>query len=207
MAQIKSALEIALEKTADIKSDANAGMARELANAGKKAASAFMEDGEESLFKKNISGTTDGHRYSKEELKEVTTGAVNLLTTRVQLPSAEEDIETIMRAGKGLEVLLSNKEMKQLFETVQTVCMQYMSSRSQLEQALAQQYAPKLHKKEMELAKRTGQEIHLTPKQDPEFTQLFDRNMKQLKNQYSGAFGEVQDRIYSMAGMESSEKK
>ncbi|MDR1748637.1 MAG: hypothetical protein LBR47_06215, partial [Spirochaetaceae bacterium] len=47
MGEIKSAMEIALERTADIKGDPNAGRNRELQNIGKKLASGFLESGNE----------------------------------------------------------------------------------------------------------------------------------------------------------------
>ena len=54
MGQIKSALEIALERTANIESDANAGKKRELENAGKRIASSFIDSGNEADLKKHF---------------------------------------------------------------------------------------------------------------------------------------------------------
>lgn len=195
MSQIKSALEIALERTADIKSDASAGKKREWNNSGKKLASDFLADGDLQGFKKSFGS------FKNAEKDGVLEGAVKLFMARLQLPAEESEIEMMMKVGKGLELLLPHKNMNDLFMTLQQVFMQYLSSQKQLEAALAQQYMPKLRQKQAELEKRTGQHIELTPMQDPEFVQSLDRNLDALKEQYSQALDEARARITAAAGI------
>lgn len=195
MSQIKSALEIALERTADIKSDASAGKKREWNNCGKKLASDFLEDGDLQNFKKSFGS------FKNAEKDGVLEGAVKLFMARLQLPAEESEIEMMMKVGQGLELLLPHKNMNELFMTLQQVFMQYLSSQKQLEAALTQQYMPKLRQKQAELEKRTGQHIELTPMQDPEFVQSLDRNLDALKEQYSQALDEARARITAAAGL------
>ena len=189
MGQIKSALEIALEKTADIKSDALAGKKRELENAGKRIASGFLETGNEADLKKALSA------YKNEEKNIVTEGIKSLLLLKVSLPQEEEEVDTIMNAGKALDLLYPHRHLNNLFDSIKSVLEQYFASQQQLEQALEQQYAPQLRKKEMELARQTGQQIHLSPRQDPEFNQLLERNMRKLNEQYSQAMEQAKQQI------------
>ena len=194
MGQIKSALEIALEKTADIKSDALAGKKRELENAGKRIASGFLETGNEADLKKAISA------YINEEKNIVTEGIKSLLLLKVSLPQEEEEVDTIMNAGKALDLLYPHRHLNNLFDSIKSVLEQYFVSQQQLEQALEQQYAPQLRKKEMELARQTGQQIHLSPRQDPEFNQLLERNMRKLNEQYSQAMEQAKQQIHEIIG-------
>ncbi len=194
MGQIKSALEIALEKTADIKSDALAGKKRELENAGKRIASGFLETGNEADLKKALSA------YKNEEKNIVTEGIKSLLLLKVSLPQEEEEVDTIMNAGKALDLLYPHRHLNNLFDSIKSVLEQYFASQQQLEQALEQQYAPQLRKKEMELARQTGQQIHLSPRQDPEYNQLLERNMRKLNEQYSQAMEQAKQQIHEIIG-------
>ena len=194
MGQIKSALEIALEKTADIESNAQAGKKRELENAGKRIASSFIDSGNEADLKKAISA------YQNEEKDIVTKGIKSLLLLKVSLPQEQEEVDTIMRAGKALDLLYPHRHLNNLFDMIKNVLEQYFTSQQQLEQALEQQYAPQLRKKEAELARQTGQQIHLSPRQDPEFNQLLERNMKKLHEQYSQAVEQAKQQIQEITG-------
>ena len=194
MGQIKSALEIALERTDNIESDANAGKKRELENAGKRIASSFIDSGNEADLKKAISA------YQNEEKDIVTKGIKSLLLLKVSLPQEQEEVDTIMRAGKALDLLYPHRHLNNLFDMIKNVLEQYFTSQQQLEQALEQQYAPQLRKKEAELARQTGQQIHLSPRQDPEFNQLLERNIKKLHEQYSQAVEQAKQQIQEITG-------
>ena len=194
MGQIKSALEIALERTANIESDANAGKKRELENAGKRIASSFIDSGNEADLKKAI------FAYQNEEKDIVTKGIKSLLLLKVSLPQEQEEVDTIMRAGKALDLLYPHRHLNNLFDMIKNVLEQYFASQQQLEQALEQQYAPQLRKKEAELARQTGQQIHLSPRQDPEFNQLLERNIKKLHEQYSQAVEQAKQQIQEITG-------
>ena len=114
---------------------------------------------------------------------------------KVSLPQEEEEVDTIMNAGKALDLLYPHRHLNNLFDSIKSVLEQYFASQQQLEQALEQQYAPQLRKKEMELARQTGQQIHLSPRQDPEFNQLLERNMRKLNEQYSQAMEQAKQQI------------
>ena len=198
MAQIKSALEIALERTADIKSDASVGKKRELNNCGKKLASDFLSDSDLAAFKKAFGA------YKHEEKDFVLEGAVKLFMARIQLPADEAEKEKILQAGQGLEVLLPHKNIGQLFQSVDQVFSRYLESQKQLEAALTQQFMPELRQKQQELEKRFGQQIALEPSQDPDFVQALNRNLDALKEQYSGSIDEIKHFIANAAGLDIS---
>lgn len=193
MSEIKSALEIALERTANIKSDSAAGKSRELQNEGKKIVSSFMQTFDEKALKKDLNS------FSSKEKAEVTKGAINLLLTRIQLPTTEHDIETTIKIGNVLNVILPHNNISEFFGTVEQIFMQFLSMQSQLEESLMQQFAPKMRKKEMELEQRTGQKISLSPTQDPEFMQMYNRSNDQLKAQYEEAIEKVREKILLIA--------
>ena len=198
MSQIKSALEIALERTADIKSDASVGKKRELNNCGKKLSSDFLSDGDLAAFKKAFGA------YKHEEKNFVLEGALKLFMARIQLPADETEKDRILLMGQGLEVLLPHKNIGQLFQSVDQVFSRYLESQQQLESALTQQFMPKLRQKQHQLEKQLGQLIELSPSQDPDFVQALNRNLDALKEQYSGSVDEIKQFIANAAGLDIS---
>lgn len=196
MSHIKSALEIALERTADIKSDASVGKKRELNNCGKKLASDFLSDNDLSAFKKAFG------KYKHEEKDLVFEGVLKLFLARIQLPSDEAEKEKVLLVGQGLEVLLPHKGMSELFQSVNQVFSRYLEAQKQLEEALTQQFMPKLRQKQKELEKRLGQQIELSPSQDPEFVQSLNRNLEALKDQYLQSVDEIKRYITNASGLD-----
>lgn len=196
MSQIKSALEIALERTADIKSNASVGKKRELNNCGKKIASDFLSDNDLTAFKKAFGG------YKHEEKDLVLEGALKLFMARIQLPADETEKQKVMLIGQGLEMLLPHKNMTALFQSVDQVFSRYLEAQQQVETALTQQFMPKLRQKQQELEKRFGQQIELSPSQDPEFTQALSRNLDALKEQYLPSVDEIKHFIANAAGID-----
>ena len=67
MGEIKSALELALEKTADIKSDKEGAELREWSNKGKKAAGEFMDTGDTSALADSIAEARGSARKAASE--------------------------------------------------------------------------------------------------------------------------------------------
>lgn len=196
MSQIKSALEIALERTADIKSNASVGKKRELNNCGKKIASDFLSDNDLTAFKKAFGG------YKHEEKDFVLEGALKLFMARIQLPADETEKQKVMLIGQGLEMLLPHKNMTALFQSVDQVFSRYLEAQQQVESALTQQFMPKLRQKQQELEKRFGQQIELSPSQDPEFAQALSRNLDALKEQYLPSVDEIKHFIANAAGID-----
>ncbi len=195
MSQIRSALEIALEKTADIHGDPSAGKTRELKNAGKKAAGEFVETGDISVLKKTVES------YSPDDRGEVIGGAASLLLTQISLPDTEKSLEKTDRIIAALDALVPGKGITQFGAQIQEVFRQYLSGMEHIEKSLVQQFMPKLRAKEKELSQRYGQEIHIQPSQDPEFATLLSRNMAALKEQYGQAVDEARAHISSLAGL------
>jgi len=61
---------------------------------------------------------------------------------------------------------------------------QYLQELAHYDQALRQQYAPKLRKKEEELSRRIGREVKIDPMQDPEFIAFYNQNITALRGNY-----------------------
>ncbi len=195
MGEIRSAIDIALEKTAHIDSDGKSSAQREIKNRGKRAGSAFLDTADGELLQKAMQAA------NKEEGLLLIEGALSILMAALRLPAQEEDLNKVARIGEALQIIIPQGEMKELFDQLQQILHQFLGEKSQLKQALEQQFMPKLRAKQQELSRRYGQNIPLEPTQDPEFMATLNKNMRMLEGKYDGVLEEVRARIREAGGI------
>ena len=196
MGEIRSAIDIALEKTANIQGDKASAESREFKNAGKRAANDFISSGNGDALAKLLEGKTP------EQAKVIGEGALAIFLAAIRLPSTDHDLERIAVLGSGFDALVPNAGMKELFGQVAQIFSQYLAERAQLAKALEQQFLPRLKAKQQELSKRYGQAIPLDPMQDPEYMAALDKNHRAIDAKYEAVIAQVRDRIRAAAGIE-----
>jgi hypothetical protein len=186
MGRIKSALEIALERTESVKSDKASIDLYETKQRGKKLANEFLADPKISLeeeFKKT----------QKDQLPSLKRGFFDVLVSQLTLPATPEDEKRLEAAGKGLQAVINNSRFAALYKQLVQAMSQYLDQTVQYEEAIKRQYEPKLRQKEEELSRRLGREVRLDPFQDPEFIAFFNQNMNSLKENYGAALEQVKE--------------
>ena len=190
MGEIKTALEIALERTETVKSDKSGIDQYEIKKRGKKLANAFLE-GEGDLADE-IKKTEAGKR---ESLKQ---GIFDVLITQITLPAGKEDEKRIEQVGKGLAAVINNSQFSAMFKQLVQLFGQYLQELAQYEHAIRQQYAPKLRQKEEELSRRLGREVRIDPLQDPEFIAFYNQHMNALKGNYESVIEQAKEEARRM---------
>lgn len=192
MAQIKSALELALENTADIVGDKAAIKRKELEEQGRRLASKFLFD---------LEATSDELAKALKETKKedrgpVKTSAIDVLLANITLPREEVDEDLLKRIGEGIAVVTGEK--KQAANTLDQLTQffqQYLQNREQILDHLKRQYQPQLDAKQEALSRQYGQKVALQPEQDPDFMQLLNRNIGRLEEQYQQALDQAKGEI------------
>jgi len=197
MGVIKTALEIALEKTETVKSDKASIELFEAKQRGKKLAGAFLA--QEADLANEIKNTPD---KLKESLKQ---GIFDVLISKIALPSGEEDKKLIETVGKGLQLIIKDKQFNILYQQLTQIFSQYLQEASRYEMAIRQQYAPKLRQKEEELSRRMGRKVKLDPFQDPEFAAFFNQNIQVLKTNYQAAVDQVREEAQNLFDQKEEE--
>ena len=195
MGEIRSAIDIAMEKTAHIEGDRSSAENRELKNSGKRAAGAFLETGDSGALAKTLAGK------KPEQVKLVQEGIISILLASLRLPIAEDDLGKVERIGSGLEAILAGMGLSELFGQVMQILHAYLSERDQLKGALEQQFMPKLRAKQQELSRRYGQNITLEPSQDPEYMAALSKNLRMLEQKYDTVLEEVRSRVREVSGI------
>jgi hypothetical protein len=184
MGRIKSALELALERTEGVKSDKGSIDQFEAKQRGKRLANVFLEhpkDGLEGELKK----------CPKEELGALKQGIFDALIAQVILPVTKDDEKRIEAVGKGLQAVIGDPRFGVLYKQFLQVLSKYLDEMAQYDEAIRRQYAPKLRQKEEELARRLGRHVQIDPFQDPEFVAFYNQNINALKGNYQTMVDQV----------------
>jgi hypothetical protein len=211
MAMIKSALELALERTKDIKVDDSAIEANELRIEGKKAAGRYVEDPENQNLGSLLSS------YPKEKRKNIQEGMFDTLVSQLQLPTNEASIAKLEVLGKGMAALasanaggllggvgsaMSEKKVQALFDQLAGFFRQYLNDMKNVEQVIRKQWGPKLREKEREMSARLGQEVRLDPMADQEFAAFYKQNVGAARAQYQTALDRAKTDLAGILGIE-----
>ena len=194
MGEIKSALDIAMERSSGISTDKSSLEAEEYVKKGKMIVSGFLGDQEATLdgcFKGIDSGQID-------RVKE---GMFQALNANLVLPQDQTKIDDLPRIEEGFHKIIDNsKKLKMLFEQLKGFFGEYIDSKTRIYEQLTAQYMPRLRQKEEAMSKQYGTRVHLKPESDPEFMQILKSNLAQFESQYSNVLGQAKEELRSMFG-------
>lgn len=193
MSKIKSALELALEKTEGVKYDKENLKADNSRKEGKKLAAEFLQsyaEGEPINLAKRLKD------YSGKDLGWVKDGFFQVLVSNLILPLDESYTQRFQGISDGiLEMVKDKKNAGHILKQINQFFSQYLANQKQLAENLEAQYAPKLRQKEKELARQLGTEIHLSPQSDPEFAGLLKKQLSHLEARYQEALMQVKEEL------------
>jgi hypothetical protein len=197
MGRIKSAVELALERTESVKGDRSSIEQHEARQQGKKLANHFLEGTEENLDGE-IQKAPEARRFFLRQ------GAFEVLLAQLNLPASAEDEKRIAAAGRGLSLLIHDSRFNSLVKQLSGIFKRYLDESASYAQEMQRQYAPKLRQKEAEYERR-GVSIHLDPFQDAEFMAYYNQNMKALRESYEPPLNQVRE--HAAAFFEHGEPK
>ena len=199
MGEIRSALEIALEKTEGIKSDRQAIENEKIRNAGKKAAAVFLGGGSVEDFAAAIANVAEADRQKFAE------GALPIFCAAVKLPEDEEGAANVRHLAEGFKALFPHSGLDSLFRQVEVIFKQFLEDEDRLCGALEQQFMPRLKAKAEALSKQYGQPISISLEQDTEYTAALSRGLKALQDQYGTVINEIRGRMKEAANLHGEE--
>jgi hypothetical protein len=202
---IKSALEIAMERTKDLKVDSKALAANEARLEGKKLAGEYLADPAEVDFPKRLAAIPKDKRDHARE------GAFEVFAARLQLPltvGADPDA-TLEPVALGLKALntapFGEKKIQDLFNQLTGFLKQYLDDAKKVDEAIRKQYAPRLKMKEQEMSARMGRPIRIDPMTDPDFAAFYKQNVGQMKTQYQDALDKAKADLAALCGVRKDE--
>ncbi|HOX91656.1 MAG TPA: hypothetical protein PLC54_01955 [Spirochaetales bacterium] len=198
---IKSALEIAMERTKDLKADPKAAAVLAARQEGMRLAGEFLEEPESVDFAKRLAG------IAKEKKDAARAGAFDVFVARLQLPSSAlaEPAKELAPVAAGLRALntapFGEKKIQDLFDQLGGFLGQYLDDAKKVDEAIRKQYAPRLKQKEQEMSARMGRPIRLDPMNDPDFAAFYKQNVGQMKAQYQDALDRAKVDLAQLCGI------
>ena len=199
MGEIRSALEIALEKTEGIKGDKQAIQNEKIKNAGKKAAAVFLGGGSAEDLAAAVAAVDAASRQKFAE------GALPIFCAGVKLPEDEEGVSALGHLAEGFKEVFPHAGLDALFRQAGAIFKQYLEDEAALYSALERQFAPRLKAKAEALSKQYGQPISLSLDQDAEYSAALSRGLKALQDQYDAVINEIRGRMKEAARLQSEE--
>lgn len=195
MTEIKSALEIALERTKDVEASKESLEASKYNTEGKKLVSRFLND-------EKVDLTEELKGFDSSKVNWVRAGIYEALSTNLILPIDEVALKKNKRVREGFFAMIKDvKKMNRLMNQLENFLAEYLEERKRLQASIEEQYAPRLRQKEEEMSKQLGGSVKIDPMQDPEFGQLLRKNLVMLEDRYSSVLNEVKQELDNMFGI------
>lgn len=192
MALIKSAVEIALERTESVKIDKEALEADRARKEGKMLASRFLGEPEVSL-KDGLAGKEARvTRWMRE-------GVIEALLANLVLPQDAFAVKKVKRISEGFAAIgKTDRRLQQTFSQLDGFFREYVEERERLREMVNKQYEPVRKQKEAELAQRMGQHVRIDPQTDPDYVNALRRAMGTIEDRYGGVLAKVKGEIEAL---------
>jgi hypothetical protein len=189
MAVIKSALEIALERTQDVEANKESLEANTYITEGKKQVSKFLSE-EDVDLKKLLES------FDKKHLGHVREGVLQALLANIKLPPDEMSLLQNKKAGKGFHALIADrKHLDKLLNQMEQFLADFLQERKRVLEAVEQRFQPILQQKEQAMSQQIGAKVKIDPAMDPDFQKMLRENLTIVEERYSEVLGRVKQEL------------
>lgn len=191
MSKIRSAWEIALEKTENIEIDRDKLRKEENMRKARSLAGSFL-NGDEQMTVSDLE-----KQYAAIEDRSAAKEGIKLSLMQNITLSAEEDVTNRYEKLLSLASLVSkgNEDVMALMNQIVSFLRQYPQHRKQLVEQLKQHFAPMLEQKAAQLKEKYGQDVPLSVENDPEFIKIAQQNLDQLAKQYEDTLRDAKEKL------------
>ncbi len=191
MSKIRSAWEIALEKTENIEVDRDRLRREENIRKARSLAGSFL-NGDEQMTASDLE-----KQYAEIEDQSAAKEGIKLSLMQNITLSTEEDVTNRYEKLLALASLISkgNAGVMDLMNQIISFLRQYPQHRKQLVEQLKQHFAPMLEQKAAQLKEKYGQDVPLSAENDPEFLKIAQQNLDQLAKQYEDTLKDAKEKL------------
>lgn len=191
MSKIRSAWEIALEKTENIEVDRDRLRREENIRKARSLAGSFL-NGDEQMTASDLE-----KQYAEIEDQSAAREGIKLSLMQNITLSTEEDVTNRYEKLLALASLISkgNAGVMDLMNQIISFLRQYPQHRKQLVDQLKQHFAPMLEQKAAQLKEKYGQDVPLSAENDPEFLKIAQQNLDQLAKQYEDTLKDAKEKL------------
>ncbi len=121
---------------------------------------------------------------------------IETIIANINLPQNDGYVPLLGKI-KALILLLSGEDegVMDLMVQIDNLYGQYLGTKDNLRERLAEQYRPQLMQKQQMLEQQTGQRIDLQPEQDKDFLDLLYQSYQRLDAQFNQVLDQLRDEI------------
>ena len=200
MGKIKSAWEIALEKTEGIQMDKEKIRRKSDIENIRKTAGAYLaeDDPDTAKLREDLS------KYDRSTLADA---LMMTVTANISLPADENADSSRMERVKQLLSIASGGDPRAmgLMDEIIAFTGQYPKHRKDLMEKMKAQYQPVLDEKSAKLSRQYGTEVHLSFENDKEFLEAARKNLERLEAQYESTLQDAKNQLRAIiSGEEKS---
>lgn len=192
MAVLKSAWEIALEKTEGITTDPQKVREDDLRTKGRRLAGAFLaeDNNEASTLEREY------FKHTEQERLLIREGFVTTILMNLTLPQYS-DYEIRFEKLTTLAALISSAESSapSIMQQIKNFFDNYLLSRDNLVERAKQQYLPIFEEKQQRMAQNYGGSGQMSLENDPDFINLIQSGYQQLNRQYQQALDQAKEQL------------
>ncbi len=199
MAIIKSAWELALEKTASLEADPVKIQHDLKIKEGRQLAANYLMD----IDVKAEETQKKFDAYPKEDKQIIKEGMALTLLSNLSLPRTplfKESFPHLIALGNIIAE--GDEQIQGLLSQVEEFFTQYLTNQEDLIERMKQQFGPHLEQKQAQMRQQYGPNFTLRPEQDPEFMKLLDKNLAQLDVQYNTLLDQAKDQMKELLKIE-----
>lgn len=194
MGRIKSAWEIALEKTEGMEIDQDKIRHNTEIDRIRRTAGQYItaEEGEESAedLKKKLSS------FTPSLVREALTGTI--INSMVLPQDSESAAKKTAKIRILIETAFPSDSIISYYDQISQHLSQYPEHRDKLMEQLKAQIEPMLKEKEEAMREKYGQAVHLTIENDKESLEMVRSYLDRLTSQYQGTLDEAKERMKSL---------
>jgi len=200
MAQIKSTLEMVLERAERLCAEAVESSHEEMTQRGMKCAAAVLNGEAVDL----AAAMTP---LSAAEVTQFCQGMLRTFFRHVALPREEGQpwegaLLGILEMAKVVPGAAGEMEqLSGLLAEIRSILGRYLEHRKQLEKQLEENFAMQTAHLQQTMAQQTGMKMKLTPRQHPKFNEEWQRVQAQLNDQYLNALEQYKGAIMNYFGL------
>ncbi len=193
MGEIRSTLEIALEKAEKIGRATKEELRREeLTKQGRRLAAKFLREKDFSLAEALA-------QISAEDRPQILRGALDTFLCNIVFPRDEEDMKDIRKALEGLNILFAQfPEVRNLTQEIEKLLSLYLQHYQQLYEQFRHQFQAQALQMEEALSQQIGAQVKVEPEMTPQFQEEWRKVTGKLQEQFKpqldylkGLFGKM----------------
>jgi len=190
MAEIRSTLEMVLERAARMEASASSELIlQEKEKEGMRLAAGFLRGEQVDLPAALAKCPATERPHVKKGMVTALLRNIVLPRTATEAPAAEKAMQALMEIGRD------KGDLVQVFTEMKSILDRYLTHKEQLKKQLEEQFAQQMMLMEKNLAQQTGMKMKLQPSQHPKFAEEWQRIQVELNDQYGRAVEQYKEFI------------